>query len=94
VIKKATYDDKLGVVVTIFRFAAITECRILPIQIESIKVVLPEEADSAPDESLPSGGISDQRAEFPGTFIPASNGQQGLEISVVGLQGRKLAIST
>ena len=88
------FHHELCVIVAIFRFATITERGVFPIQIQTVKVVLPQELQRAPDEGLPSFRIRDQRAESSGAFIPASNGDQGLQVSVVRFQGRELAITS
>lgn len=90
----ATDLDEDGVVLPVLGFASIPGSRVLPVEVQAVEVVLAQESNRAPDEGLPASRVGDQRAEPSGAFVPASDGQQGLEVPVVGLQGRKLSIAT
>ena len=89
-----THLDKDCIILSIFRLAAVSGRRIFPIQIQSVEVVLPQEPDRAADEGLPAGGVGHERAEPAGTFVPSSDGQEGLQVAVVGLQCGELAVTT
>ncbi len=89
-----TYLNKDCIVLSVLRLASISSSRIFPIQVQSVKVVLPQEPDRAADEGLPACRISNERTEPSGTFVPSSNGQESLQITVVRLQRGELAITT
>ena len=88
-----THHDKLGVVVPILRSSPVPERRILPVEIEAVEVVLPEELDGAPDEGSPPLRVGHEGAEPLGPLVPASDGEEGLEVGVVRFEAGKLAIS-
>ena len=53
-----------------------------------------ETLTNLPDESLAPCWVLDQRAEPLRSLVPAADGQHGLEVLVVGLQGRKPTVAT
>ncbi len=48
-----TYVDKLRVVVLVLRSASVPKCRVLPVQVDTVEVVLAQVADHALHERAP-----------------------------------------
>lgn len=56
-------------------------------------MVLSEELDGVLDELPPPLGIGDHRREPAGAFVPAADGQQGLQVLVIRFESRKLGVT-
>ena len=92
-IKFKIYLNKDCVILSVLGLSSISGRRIFPVEVQSVKVVLTEESNRASDERLPASRIGDERTEPSGTFVPSSDGKQGLQVAVVRFQGSELAIS-
>ncbi len=88
------YLNKYCVILSVLRLSSISCRRIFPVEIQSVKIILAEESDRAADESFPAGRICDERTESSRTFVPASDGEQRLQVAVVSFQGGKLTVTT
>ena len=86
--------DEGGVVGAVLRSAPGPLGGVLPVKVDTVKVVLSEEPDGGFDEHLAPVSVLDQGAEPPAALIPASNSEHGLQVFVVGLQCSKLSEST
>ena len=89
-----TYDDELGVVGAVLGLAAVPEGGVLPVEVDAVKVVLPEEPERGLDEGASAGGVGDHGGEPLRALVPAADGDQGLQVTVVGLQAGELAVAT
>ena len=88
-----TYSNKFGVIVPIFGFSSVPESGVLPVQVQAVKAVLPQESHCRLDELPSAGGIGHHGTESLGAFVPAADRQERLQVLVVGLQTGKLAIA-
>ena len=89
-----THRDELGVVAPVLRSSSVPLGGVLPVQVETVKVVLPEELDGALDEGATPGRVFHQLGEASRPLVPASDGDQRLQVAVVRLQRGELAVPT
>ena len=89
-----THNDKFGIVDAVFGFSSISKSRILPVEVNAVKVVLTQEANGTANESPPPSGICNHGTELPRALVPTSDSNKSFEVPIVRLEGCKLAVST
>ncbi len=80
------YLDELGVILSVGGSAAFARCRIFPVEIEAVELMLAEILDGRSHQILAGLRIGHQFGEPSRSFVPSADGQQSLQVLVVGLE--------
>jgi len=87
------YFDEEGVVLFVCGFPSVPSCRIFPIQVQPIEMMLTEEANAIFDKGLSTLRIGHELGESSRALIPSANGNQCLESLVVRLESIELGVA-
>jgi len=89
----STYLDKQCIVLFVFRDTTFPGCRVLPIQVQTVKVVLSQKSYGMLDEGLATFTGRDKVGKSTGSLIPSSNGYKRFQGFVVGFQSIELGVA-
>lgn len=85
---------ELCIVIAISRLATLTVCRVLPVQIDAIKVILTQELQYVLDELLTTIRAGHEGREAGRGLVPAADGNHRFQLLVVRFQSREFRIAT
>lgn len=88
------YLHKERVVLSVSRFAAVSERRVLPVEVQSVEVVLPQKPHCVAHQFCSPVLVSDEWREASRALVPAADSEQRFQLLVVRLQPRELGVPT
>lgn len=88
------YLDELCVIGAVRFFAAVSRSRVLPVEIQAVKVVLAQVLDGGLGEVLARLRVGDELREARRALVPAADGQQRPQVLVVRLETVEFRIAT
>lgn len=80
------YLDELGVVLSVGGPAAFARCRIFPVEIEAVELMLAQVLDGRSHQILAGLRVGHQFGEPSRPFVPSADGQQSPQVLVVSLE--------
>ena len=93
-LSNVSYLHQLSVIVSVPRLAPVPESRVLPVQIESIEVILPQELNCVPHQLSSTVSIRYHGGKPGRALVPTTDGQQRLQVLVVALQPDEFRVTT
>lgn len=88
------YLDKLCIIFSVGWFTAVARCRVFPVEIEAVEIMLTQELDGRSDQILTGLWVGYQFGEALGPFVPATDGQQSPQVLVVRLETVEFGITS
>ncbi len=89
-----SYLDEESVVLLVLGLTAVPEGGVLPVEVQPVEVVRPQEPDRGPDEGLAVFFGRHQGRPSRGALVPSTHSYERLELFVVRLQADELCVAT